>query len=135
MIGDGYTYWSELAMVYGLCGWSTQQRSSLPYPQYGRWLFKGTGWPVVLFLITGQQVAQFLTQLFEKRTKPESLTCDNGLEFTSKATYFWSKEHCVKLNFIQPGKSTQNGFVESLNGQFRYACLNQHWFKSIEEAI
>lgn len=48
--------------------------------------------------------------------------------------FFWSKENHVKLNFIQPGKPTQNAFIESLNGKFRDACLNQHWFRSIEEA-
>jgi len=89
---------------------------------------------LVLFSITGQQVARFLTQLFEQRAKPKSITCDNGTEFTSKAMFFWGKENRVKLNFIQPGKPTQNAFVESLNGRFRDACLNQHWFRSIEEA-
>ena len=28
----------------------------------------------------------------------------------------------------------QNGFVESLSGQFRAECLNQHWFISLDEA-
>ena len=36
--------------------------------------------------------------------------------------------------FLQPGKPTQNAFVESLNGKFRNECLNQHWFRSLEEA-
>ncbi|EGG92888.1 ISDet2, transposase orfB [gamma proteobacterium IMCC1989] len=89
---------------------------------------------LVLFSITGQQVARFLSQLFEQRQKPQSITCDNGTEFTSKAMFFWGKESRVQLNFIQPGKPTQNAFVESLNGKFRDACLNQHWFRSIEEA-
>ncbi len=40
----------------------------------------------------------------------------------------------VRLAFIQPGKPTQNAFVESLNGKFRNECLNQHWFRSLEEA-
>ncbi|SIT67240.1 putative transposase, partial [Ectothiorhodosinus mongolicus] len=31
-------------------------------------------------------------------------------------------------------KPTQNAFVESFNGKFRNECLNQHWFRSIEEA-
>jgi len=30
---------------------------------------------LVLFSITGQQVARFLTQLFEQRAKPKSITC------------------------------------------------------------
>jgi putative transposase len=40
----------------------------------------------------------------------------------------------VKLGFIQPGKPTQNAFVESLNDKFRNECLNQNWFRSIDEA-
>ncbi len=48
--------------------------------------------------------------------------------------FFWSKEWQVKSGFNQPGKPTQNAFVESLNGKFRNECLNQHWFRTIEEA-
>ena len=47
---------------------------------------------------------------------------------------FWQKESGVKLAFIQPGKPTQNAFVESLIEKFRNECLNQHWFRSLEEA-
>ncbi len=84
--------------------------------------------------ISGNQVARFLSQLIETRGKPVSIVCDNGTEFTSKAMFFWSKGAKVKLSFIQPGKPTQNAFVESLNGKFRNECLNQHWFRSLEEA-
>ena len=84
--------------------------------------------------ITGHQVARFLEQLGEQRQLPTSITCDNGTEFTSKAMFFWSKKTAVKLAFIQPGKPTQNAFIESLNGKFRNECLNQHWFRSLEEA-
>ena len=40
----------------------------------------------------------------------------------------------VKLCFIQPGKPTQNAFVESFNARFRDGCLNQHWFRSLDDA-
>jgi len=36
--------------------------------------------------------------------------------------------------FIQPGKPTQNAFVESFNGRFRGGCLNQHWFRGLVDA-
>ena len=62
------------------------------------------------------------------------MVCDNGTEFTSKAMFFWQKNRGVRLGFIQPGKPTQNAFVESLNGKFRNECLNQYWFKTIEHA-
>jgi len=87
---------------------------------------------VVDFSISGHRVARELDRLTRKL--PKSIVCDNGPEFTSKAMYFWAKKAGVKLHFIQPGKPTQNAFVESFNGKMREYCLNLHWFASIEDA-
>ena len=38
------------------------------------------------------------------------------------------------LDFIEPGKPSQNGHVESFNGRFRDECLNQHWFLGLQDA-
>lgn len=84
--------------------------------------------------ISGNRVARFLNDLAQSRPLPKSIVCDNGTEFTSKAMFFWSAENNVKLDFIQPGKPTQNPFVESFNGKFRDNCLSLHWFKSMEDA-
>lgn len=89
---------------------------------------------LVAVSITGNQVTRLLTQLGEQRQLPPVITCDNGTEFTSKAMFFWARENKITLGFIQPGKPTQNAFVESLNGKFRNECLNQHWFRSLNEA-
>jgi putative transposase len=40
----------------------------------------------------------------------------------------------VKLDFIRPGKPTDNALIESFNGRFRQECLNDHWFLSLEDA-
>jgi putative transposase len=40
----------------------------------------------------------------------------------------------VTLHFIDPGKPTQNAFIESFNGKFRYECLEQSWFTDIQDA-
>lgn len=40
----------------------------------------------------------------------------------------------MKLDFIQPVKPTQVAYVKSINGRFRDGCLNQNWFRSLEEA-
>lgn len=75
-------------------------------------------------------MARFLSDL--DRPLPKTIVCDNGPELTCKAMFFWPKDHQVKLHFIQPGKPTQNAFVESFNGRFREGCLNQHGFRSLQ---
>jgi putative transposase len=84
--------------------------------------------------ISGLRVTRYLDELISVRGKPRSIVCDNGTEFTCKAMFFWTRERSVRLDFIQPGKPTQNAFAESFNGKFRDNCLNQHWFRTLEEA-
>ena len=89
---------------------------------------------VVDFSIGGARLARELDRLAEQRPLPGRIVLDNGPELTSKAMFFWSKRTGVKLHFIQPGKPTQNAFVESFNGKFRDYCLDLHWFASLEDA-
>ena len=89
---------------------------------------------VVDFSISGQRLARELDHLTEHRPLPNTIVCDNGPELTGKALFFWSRHTGVKLHFIQPGKPTQNAFVESFNGKFRDYCLNLHWFASLADA-
>lgn len=84
--------------------------------------------------LTGIKVTQILNRLIETRGMPKSITIDNGTEFTSKAFDQWAYEKGIKLNFIQPGKPSQNGFVESFNGKFRDECLNENWFSNLNHA-
>jgi len=39
----------------------------------------------------------------------------------------------VKLDFIRPGKATENAFIESFNGRLSDECLNVNEFATIEE--
>lgn len=82
--------------------------------------------------ISGARVARELCGLGLK--PPREVVSDNGPEFTSKAMFHWAKDHEVTQHFIEPGKPTQNAFVESFNGKFRENCLNQHWFRDLAEA-
>jgi transposase InsO family protein len=66
--------------------------------------------------ISGARMMRYLEQLRETRGLYRTIVLDNGPEMTSKAMFFWSQETKVKLHFIQPGKPTQNAFVESFNG-------------------
>lgn len=87
-------------------------------------------------LIAGLEVDELkpLRELDTENNKLKKIVCDNGTEFTSKAMFFRSQESDVHLGFIQPGKPTQNAFVESLNGKYRNECLNRHWFRTLDEA-
>jgi len=46
----------------------------------------------------------------------------------------WQKEQEICWKYIQPGKSFQNGSIESFNGKLRDECLNENWFVNLFEA-
>ena len=46
----------------------------------------------------------------------------------------WAACHGIDIQFIQPGKPTQNAFAESFNGRFRDEYLNTHWLSSLPQA-
>jgi putative transposase len=84
--------------------------------------------------LTGLRVIRVLDRIALTRGLPEVITVDNGAEFISKAMDAWAYEKRVKLHFIQPGKPTQNAYIESFNGKFRDECLDEHIFLSLEDA-
>jgi len=59
---------------------------------------------------------------------------DNGSEFTSRQIDSWAYQHQVRLDYIRPGKPTENGYIESFNGKLRDEGLNTELFWSIEDA-
>jgi len=84
--------------------------------------------------LTGQRVTRVLERVSLTRGLPDVITVDNGPEFISKAVDAWAYANGVKLHFIQPGKPTQNAYIESFNGKFRDECLNEHVFTSLHDA-
>src|SRR5690606_30962600 len=75
-----------------------------------------------------------LDKLAVIRGLPQVITVDNGPEFICQALSSWSRRSGVRLDFIEPGKPTQNAFIESLNGTFRQECLDAEVFTSIDDA-
>lgn len=84
--------------------------------------------------ITGRKVGSVLNRVALFRGLPKEILTDNGSEFTSNAMNEWSYDHNVEHIFTDPGKPTQNGYIESFNGKLRDECLNQHWFRNLSEA-
>ncbi|MGE5334673.1 MAG: IS3 family transposase, partial [Nitrososphaerota archaeon] len=84
--------------------------------------------------LPGQRVVRVLEQLLLWHGAPKRITLDNGPEFTGQALDAWAYQRRVTLDFIEPGKPMQNGYLESFNGKFRDECLNAHWFRSLADA-
>lgn len=80
------------------------------------------------------RVVRVLDKLVWQYGLPTALRVDNGPEFISMALDAWASAHGVKLDFIHPGKPTQNGHVESFNGRFRDECLSQSRFPTLARA-
>ena len=84
--------------------------------------------------MSSHYVARVLDQAVRFRGKPGAIRTDQGPEFTARALDQWAYRNGVTLKLIQPGKPTQNGYIESFNGKFRDECLNEHWFSTLAEA-
>ena len=67
------------------------------------------------------------------RGYPEKLRVDNGPEFISLALADWAEEHNVMLDFIQPGKPTQNSYIERFNRTYRDELLDLYLFRTLRE--
>ncbi|MBS8497474.1 transposase family protein, partial [Escherichia coli] len=67
------------------------------------------------------------------RGYPVKLRMDNGPEFISLTLAEWAEKHAVKLEFIQPGKPTQNAFIELFNRTYRTEILDFYLFRTLNE--
>lgn len=83
--------------------------------------------------IGGARVCRVLDRLVEQRGAPEQIMIDNGPEFAGSALDAWAYRRGVKLCFIDPGKPSQNGYIESFNGKLRDECLNENWFVDLAD--
>lgn len=86
------------------------------------------------FSLPAERVTAVLDKLAFLRGLPKVITVDNGPEFLSGTMQKWAEAHGVRLDFIEPGKPMQNGYIESLNGTFRHECLDAYSFHSILDA-
>lgn len=83
------------------------------------------------FSLPASRVVQVLTRLVECYSRPAQLRTDNGPEFSSARLSDWCKKQEITLHWIQPGKPTQNAYIERFNGSFRRELLDAHLFRSL----
>ncbi|MCD9619749.1 integrase core domain-containing protein, partial [Tenacibaculum maritimum] len=56
-----------------------------------------------------------------------------GPEFIANLTATWSAMHEIDFKYIEPGKPTQNAFIERFNGSYRRGVLNKYIFENIHQ--
>ena len=83
--------------------------------------------------MSGTTVAAALDPIVRKRGKPQSIICDNGSEFTSRAIDAWAWQQGIQLVFITPGRPPENGYIESFNGRLGDEYLNVNVFFSLAD--
>lgn len=79
------------------------------------------------------RVIRVLEKLIAQRGKPLHIRTDNGPEFISHKLQQWCEYHNITLQYIQPGKPTQNAYIERKNGSIRRELLNAYLFYSLTE--
>lgn len=84
--------------------------------------------------IPAQRVMRVLDRNVANRGYPLKRQMDNGLELVLRILAQWAEEHGVMLEFIRPGKPTQNAFIERSNRTYWTEMLNFYLFRTLNEA-
>lgn len=85
------------------------------------------------YSIPSISVISQLQLLEQERGLPLMIRVDNGPEFTSFEFTQWCKEKNIDIKFIQPGKPTQNAFIERMNKTYREDILDAYLFENLEQ--
>lgn len=80
------------------------------------------------------RVIRALDRIIEWRGKPAALRCDNGPAYISQSLVEWANKNRMTLIYIQPGKPTQNAYIERFNRTARHEWFDLHEFHSIAHA-
>jgi putative transposase len=83
--------------------------------------------------LPARRVIRVLERIIARRGKPTCIRTDNGPEFISHLLQEWCEANGIRLIYIQPGKPTQNAYIERKNGTMRRGLLNAYLFYSLAE--
>lgn len=90
-------------------------------------------WLEVGLSMGSQRVVQTLEQVIAQRGKPKKIRVDNGPEFTGHHFTDYCHQNGIEIAYIQPGKPTQNAYIERFNRSYRTEVLDAYLFRTIQE--
>jgi putative transposase len=85
------------------------------------------------YSLKSSRVIWVLRHLINRFGKPQKIRMDNGPEFISKLTQSWSKANEIEFHYIQPGKPSQNAYVERFNRSYRGHVLDAYSFDNLNQ--
>ena len=83
--------------------------------------------------LRAERIIRVLERLKADRDLPHMIRVDNGPEFLAQVLQDWGKANRVLIYYIQPGRPTQNAFIERFNRTYRNEVLDLYLFRSLEE--
>jgi putative transposase len=79
------------------------------------------------------RILRALDEWIEVHGTPRHLRIDNGPELVSQVLKEWAQRQGIELVFIQPGRPTQNAYIERFNRTYRTEVLDRYVFHSLYE--
>ena len=85
------------------------------------------------FSITAARVISIINRLIRENRKPLAIRVDNGPEFIAELLKTWCINKEIDLQFIQPGRPMQNGYIERFNRSYRQDVLDANLFENLTQ--